>query len=230
MPKRKIELAMAETRRQMRPEAERVHGQYAAEVERLIRQLAGPTQEEHDHAFDLLSRMSDTIVDELLSALADPELDPIAADEVVSLLGVTGDERAREPVWQFFQSYIDDPERASTAALTLASLLDERVLPYLRESLDSEDRELVANGVAGMITLGELEDVPRLRAVHRWHRGDLEIRFGVANAILTILDHTDQRTFERQLDDIRFSFADRALWEDIWAILESQFGERPTVH
>jgi len=230
MPNRKVMLAMAEMRRQMRPEAERIHQQYAAEVPQLIRQLAGPTQAEHDRAFELLQRMGDTIVDELLAALADPELDPFAADEVVSLLGVTGDERAREPVWQFFQAHIDEPERASTAALSLASLLDERVLPYLRQSLDSEDRDCVANAVAGMIMLGEMEDIPRLRAVHRWYRGDPEIRFGIANAILTILGETDQRTFSRTMDDIRYSFADYPLWEDMWYILDSQFGDRPTVH
>ena len=74
--------------------------------------------------------------------------------------------------------------------------------------------------------LGELEDIPRLRAVHRRHRADPEIRMGAANAVLTILGETDQRTFERTLNEIRFSFADRDLWADIWAILDSQFGSR----
>jgi len=230
MPNQRIMEAMAERRRQMRPEAERIHQQYAAEVPQLIRQLAGPTQEEYDRAFDLLSRMSDTIVDELLAALVDPELDPFAAEEVVSLLGLAGDERAREPIWHFFQAHLDDPMRASIAALSLAGLGDERVLPYLRQSLKSEEREVVANAVAGMLMLGETEDIPRLREAHHWHRGDREIRMGIANAILTILGETDQHTFNRTMDEIQYSFADYPLWEDMWTILESQFGERPTVH
>jgi len=37
---------------------------------------------------------------------------------------------------------------------------------------------------------------------------------------------TDQRTFNRTLDDIQASFADRYLWDDIWAILEREFGAK----
>jgi len=224
MPNRKILQAAAEYRDRMRPAAERVYRRHRAEVPRLIRQLAGPTQAGHDHAFDLLVRMGDTIVSELLAALADPSLDPIAADEVVSLLGGTGDQRAREPVWAFFQAHRDDLERASTAALSLAGLGDERVLPFVREALDAADEEIVANAVASLITIGELEDVHRLRAVHRRHRHNSEIRMGVANAILTILDHTDQHTLSRTLDRIQASFADRELWADIWQLLEEAFG------
>jgi len=225
MPNLKILKAAAERRRQMRPEAERLYRQYRDQVPRLIRQLAGPTQEEHDRAFDLLSRMGEMIVSELLDALADPTLDEVAADEVVSLLGMTGDERAREPLWEFFQAQAD-LERASSAALSLASLGDDRVLPFLRRTLDVDDDDLVSNAVAAMITVGTTEDIPHLRQVHRQHPTNWEIRFGIANAILSILGETDQRTFNRTLDDIQARFADRRLWDDIWTILDSEFGTK----
>ena len=224
MPNPKILKTGAERRRQMRPAAERLYRQYRDQVPRLIRQLAGPTQEEHDRAFDLLSQMGEMAASELLDALLDPTLDDFAADEVVSLLGLTGDERAREPLWNFFQAHQDDLERASTAALSLSGLGDDRVLPFLRQTLDADDEELVSNAVAAMITVGTMEDVPRLRAIHRQHPTNWEIRFGIANAVLAIADETDQRTFSRTLDDIQAHFADRHLWDDIWTILDSEFG------
>lgn len=231
MPNRKVMEAAAERRRKMRSKAKRTYRKHQAQVHKLIRQLAGPTQEEHDWAFDLLASMGEFVTSELLEALADPALEHIATDEVVSLLGNTGDERAREPVWQFLQANLDNPERVSTAALSLAGLGDDRALPYLREGLDAEDEEYVANAAAGMIIVGQLEDIPRLRQVHRRHRANREIRFGIANAVLTILGETDQRTFNRTLDEIHTSFANRDLWTDIWDILESQFGsKRHPVH
>ena len=54
MPNRKIMELMVEQRRQMRPEAERVYRRYKEQVPGLIRQLGGPTQAEHDRAFELL--------------------------------------------------------------------------------------------------------------------------------------------------------------------------------
>ena len=167
MPNRKVMEATAERRREMRPQAERAYRKYGAQAHDLIRQLGGPTQSEHDRAFERLARMGDLVVDELLEALADPTLDPIAADEVVSLLGPTGDERARKPIWQFFQANQNDPERASTAALSLAGLGDDRVLPHLRADMDAKDEELVANSVAAMIMLGQMEDLPRLRPINK---------------------------------------------------------------
>jgi HEAT repeat protein len=226
MPNLKVMKAAAERRRQMRPKAERLYRQYRDQVPRLIRQLAGPTQAEHDQAFELLSQMGEMVASELLDALADPTLDDIAADEVVSLLGMTGDERAREPLWNFFQAHQDDLERASTAALSLSGLGDDRVLPFLRQTLDADDEEIVSNAVAAMIAVGTMEDIPHLREVHRKHLTNWEIRFGIANAILTIVGETDQRTFNRTLDDIQASFADRYLWDDIWAILEREFGAK----
>lgn len=231
MPNHQILKAAAEQRRSRHEVAQRTYHQHRAEVPRLIRQLAGPTQADHDRAFDLLSRMGIAIVSELLAALTDPTLDPVAADEVVSLLGVTGDERAREPIWQFFQAHRHNPERVSSAALSLSALGDDRVLLYLRDALQSSEAEIVANAVAGMIFLGELEDVHRLRDVHRRYRTDQEIRTGVANAVLAILGETDQRTFESAMDDIQYSFADQDLWADLWALLDEQFGQgRPIVH
>lgn len=226
MPNLKVIRATAEMRQQMRPTAEGLYRQYRDRVPRLIRRLAGPTQAEHDQAFDLLSQMGEMVASELLDALADPTLDDIAADEVVSLLGLTGDERAREPLWNFFQAHQDDLERASTAALSLSGLGDDRILPFLRQTLDADDEELVSNAVAAMITVGKMEDVPRLRKTHRKHPTNWEIRYGIANAILTIVGETDQRTFNHTLDDIQARFADRRLWDDIWAILEHDFGAK----
>ena len=170
MPNRKVLEAAAEHRRKMRPQAERAYRKYGARAHELIRQLAGPTQADYDVAFDRLVRMGEFVASELLEALNDPTLDPIATEEVISLLGGTGDERGQEPVWQFLQANRDDPERVSTAALSLAGLGDDRALPYLREGLEADDEELVANSVAGMIMLGQPDDVPRLRLVHRRHR------------------------------------------------------------
>lgn len=231
MPNRKVLEAAAERRRKLRPQAERVYKKYSAHMHELIRQLSGPTQEQHDRAFDRLLCMGEFAVPALLEALADPHLDPFVADEIVSLLGNTGDERAREPVWEFLQAHLDDPERVSTAALSLAGLGDERALPYLREGLDSSDVEVVANAVAALVMLGQVEDIPHLREVHRRHRANREIRTGIANVVLTILGETNQRTFNRMLDEIRTSFTDRALWADIWAILDSEYsGKRRPVH
>jgi hypothetical protein len=225
MPNLKILKVNADRRREMRPAAERLYRQHRDQVPGLIRQLAGPAQAEHDQAFELLSQMGEMIASELLDALADPTLDDVAADEVVSLLGLTGDDRAREPLWEFFQAQ-DDLERASSAALSLSGLGDDRVLPFLRRTLDSADEELVSNAVAAMITVGTTEDIPQLREVHRRHPANWEIRFGIANVILTILSETDQATLNRTLDDIQARFADRHLWDDIWAILDSEFGEK----
>jgi hypothetical protein len=168
--------------------------------------------------------MADAITDELLAALADPTLDPDAADKVVSLLGRTGDARAIEPIWAFFQANRRDLERASTAALSLSFLGDERVLPYLREALETGDNERVANAATAMIAVGQMEDIPQLRTVHRQFKADTEIRVGVANAVLSILGETDQATLEREMDDIRCSLADCDLWSDIWALMEQSFG------
>lgn len=210
----------------MLPTAERLYHQYHDRVPQLIRHLAGPTQDEHDRAFELLKQMGQVIATELLDALADPTLDDIAADEIVSLLGLTGDDRAREPLWQFFQAHQDDLERASTIALSLSGLGDDRILPFLRQTLDADDPEIVSNAVAAMIIVGAMEDVPRLRELHRHYLTDDEIRFGIANAILTIVGETEQHTFNRALDDIQAHFADRHLWDDIWAILDAQFGTK----
>jgi len=231
MPNRKVMKAAADMRRQKRLQAERAYSEHRSQIRSLVCRLAGPTQEEHDQAFDSLTAMGEFAAPELLEALADPTLDPIAADEVVSLLGTTGDERALEPIWEFLQANLDDPERLYTAVLSLAGLGDDRALPYLREALEADDEELVANAAAGMIMVGQLEDVPRLRQAHRRHRANREICFGIANAVLTILGETSQRTFNRTLDEIQGSFADRDLWADIWDILDSQFGDsHHTVH
>ncbi len=225
MPNLNILQAEAERRREMRPEAERLYDQHRDQIPRLIRQLAGPTQAEHDEAFELLSQMGEIVASELLDALADPTLDEAAADEVVALLGLTGDDRAREPLWEFFQDQ-DDLERASSAALSLSGLGDDRVLPFLRRMLDSDDEELVFNAVASMVTVGTMDDIPQLRKIHRQHSANWEIRFGIANVILTVLTEAGEAALNRTLDDIQASFADRRLWDDIWAILDSEFGEK----
>jgi hypothetical protein len=231
MPNRKMMEASAQRRFKMRPQAKRAYRRYGAQTHALIRQLGSHTQIEHDQAFDRLARMGEFIVDDLLTALADPTLNPVAADEIVSLLGTTGDERAWEPVWQFLQANQGDPERVSIAAMCLAGLGDDRSLPYLRNGLEANDEERVANSATAMSMVGQMEDLPRLRQAHRRHRASREIRLGVANAVLTIVGEADQRTFNRTLDEIQSSFADRDLWADIWAILESEFGsKRHTIH
>jgi len=223
--------AAAEQRRKVRSQAERTYRKHSTQIHDLIRRLGGPTQADHDQAFDRLARMGEFAAPALLAALTDPTLDPIAAEEVVSLLGGTGDAAARESVWQFLHANLDDPKRASTTALSQAVLGDDRALLYVREGLDADNEEQVANAVASMIMLGQPEDVPHLRQVYRRHRANREIRSGVANAILTIMGETDQHTFNRTMDEIRTSFADRDLWVDIWAILESEFGTtRRPVH
>lgn len=227
MPNRKVLREAAKHRRRKSKFARRVYRQHRQDVPYLILQLAGPTQAAHDQAFDLLGEMGDTIVSELLEALQDPTLEPDAADEVVSLLGVAGDQRAGPTLWAFFQANRDDPERASTAAMSLASLGDTRVLPYVREDLEAADEESVANAVSSLIFLGELEDVDRLRATHLRHLTNHEIRTGVANAILTILGETDRATLNRTLDEIQTNPSCRALWTDIWHILDTEFGQKP---
>ena len=151
MPNQKVLQEAAEMRRRKRRSAERVYRRHQQEVSTVSRQLGGtpspPGQSEqatHDRAWDLLSKMGETAAAELLEALADPTLDPIAADEVVSLLGATGDQRARPALWAFFEANRHDSERASTAALSLSMLGDERVLPYVRQALQAKDEELVA--------------------------------------------------------------------------------------
>jgi hypothetical protein len=223
MPNYRVLKEAARLRRRKRRSAQRLYLRYKQQVPALIRQL-GTTQAAHDRAFDLLSKMGDTTVAELLEALADPALDPIAADEVVSLLGAAGDQRARAALWAFFEANRDDPERASTAALSLSGLGDERVLPYVRQSLQARDEELVSNAVASLISLGELEDVDRLRLVHLRFLGNREIRMGIASAILTILGEIDEAVAGPKLDEIEASPVDAGLWDDIWFILEQQFG------
>ena len=230
MPNLKVLDAADASRRRGRRLALREYHRYQKEVPNLIRQLGGPTQVAHDRAFRLLSKMADAATDELLAALADPTLDPDAADEVVSLLGRAGDARAIEPIWAFFQANRHDLERASTAALSLSFLGNERVLPYLRESLKTGDNERVANAATAMIAVGHMEDIPRLRTVHRQFKADTEIRMGVANAILSILGEADQATLEREMDDIQGSLADCDLWSDIWALMEQSFGPDHSLH
>ena len=236
MPNLKVLDAAEASRRRGRRLALREYHRYQKEVPTLIRQLGGPTQAAHDRAFRLLSKMIGADTDELLAALADPTLDPDAADEVVSLLGRAGDARAVEPIWAFFQANQPDPERASTAALSLSFLGDERVLPYLRESLKTGDNERVANAATAMIAVGQMTDIPSLRVVHRQFKADTEIRVAVANAILSILGETDATTLQREMDDIQSSLSDSDLWSDIWTLMEQSFGSdrslrrRPNPH
>jgi HEAT repeat protein len=223
MPNLKVLEAAAESRREARPEAQRVYDQHRDQISNLIRQLAGPTQTHRDQAYDLLSQMGDVVAPELFAALVDPTLDLDILEQVIFLLGFTGYERACEPLWDFFQAHQDDRERAATAALSLAGLGDDRALPFVRQMLNADDEEWVANAVAAMIAIGRPEDIPRLREIHRQHLTNDEIRFGIASAVLSILGETEQRTRERTLDDIEVSLADRHLWDDIRAILEEQF-------
>jgi len=98
------------------------------------------------------------------------------------------------------------------------------LLPYVRQSLQARDEELVSNAVASLISLGELEDVDRLRPVHLRFLGNREIRMGIASAILTILGEIDEATMRQKMDEIEASPVDAGLWDDIWFILDQQFG------
>jgi len=228
MPNRQVLEAVAQQRRRRRKYAQRAYRRHHHQVPDLIRQLASPSQAAYDRAFDLLSKMSDTIVSELLEALSDPTLDPFAADEVVSLLGTAGDQRAKPALWAFFQANSSDLERASTAALSLSALGDARVLPFVRIMLNAPDEEWVANAATSLIILGELEDVDRLRETHRRHLTSPEVREAVSNAVLTILGEADEATFNHTMDEIQASPLDQGLWADIWQILEDQFGGSPS--
>ena len=99
------------------------------------------------------------------------------------------------------------------------------MLPHVRENLEAADEESVASAVASLVFLGELEDVDRLRATHLRHPTNHEIRAGVAHAILAILEETDRATLNRTLDEIQAKPSCRALWSDIWHILDTEFGK-----
>ena len=47
---------------------------------------------------------------------------------------------------------------------------------------------------------------------------------GIASAILTILGEIDEATMRQKMDEIEASPVDAGLWDDIWFILEQQFG------
>jgi hypothetical protein len=100
-------------------------------------------------------------------------------------------------------------------ALSLAHLGDARVLSFLREQLDCGDPQQVFNAVSALRFLGELEDINRLRAIHRSTFGSggftRKIRNAAVSAILAILDEDGGHSADRILDQIRGSFADRAL-------------------
>ena len=73
--------------------------------------------------------------------------------------------------------------------------------------------------VAGLIPLGELEDVDRLRLVSLRFLANREIRMA-AGAILTILGEVDEATVDRELEKIEASPVDAVLWDDLGYMLE----------
>lgn len=223
MPNQKILDAIHLQVRSRRLQGRRVHRRYQQRVPELLEKLGSDSQAIHDKAFDLLAQMSMLIVPELIAVLEDPQADPLVQDEAGSLLGLTGDLRAREPLLRLLDRVQGNYKRMVNTALSLSGLGESSVLPILRRGLKSRDRNLISNAVAAMIAVGELEDVPRLRKIHRHFRTDPEIRMGTANAILAILEENGMQAVERTLDDIRESFADRALWEDIWELLEQSY-------
>ena len=74
--------------------------------------------------------------------------------------------------------------------------------------------------VAGLIPLGELEDVDRLRLVSLRFLANREIRMAAASAILTILGEVDEATVDRELEKIEASPVDAVLWDDLGYMLE----------
>jgi hypothetical protein len=225
MPNTKVLQAAAQRRFARTSLAERVFNGYADQVPELIQHLAGTSRFDPNRAYNLIFQMNLLIVPELVSALQDPTLPEKVVDDVVALLGTTGDERARTPLWEFFEANKDRPERASRAARSLACLGDERVLSFVRSHLESGCSEQVLDLVHALVYLGKLEDIPRLRAIHRRFLGSektcLKIRRGAACAILAILGEDSSNTNNRVMEQIRNSFADYILWKDIQAARES---------
>jgi HEAT repeat protein len=225
MPNAKVLQAAAQRRFARTSLAERVYKGYADQVPELIQQLTGPSKFDHNRAYNLIFQMNLLIVPELVEALHDPSLPEKVVDDVIALLGTTGDERVRTPLWEFFEANKDRPERASRAVRSLACLGDERVLPYARANLENGCSEQVLDLVFALVYLGKLEDIPRLRAIHRKFLGSektcLEIRRGAASAILAILGEDSSHMNNRVMEQIRNSFADNILWKDIQAARES---------
>lgn len=221
MPNIKVLKAAKERRRSQAAHSKRVYGGYADQVNQLIYNLNGSSPADQERALRLLTQMSFLIVPELLTALQDPALDTATIDQIVLLLGETSDENAREPLWEYYLEVCEEPNRASLAALSLAHLGEPRVLNFLRGELDCDDPERILNAVKALRYLGELEDVNRLRAIHRTssNQGECtrEIRKETVNSILAILDEVGGHSADRILEQIRGSFADRALWKDISA-------------
>jgi HEAT repeat protein len=221
MANTKVLLAADERRQARVSHAKRVHGSYAGQVEFLIHQLAGPSQADRDRAGRLLTQMSCLIVPQLIEALNDPGLDDHAIDEIAAFLGDTGDESARQPLWDYYKTVKDDPDRSRLAILSLAKLGDPEILSFVRQELDTDHPEKVSSAITALKYLGELEDVSRLRAIHRtclvFGESARGIRKEVVNAILAILDEAGEHTAARTMDQIRSSFADQALWKEISA-------------
>ncbi len=204
------------------PHARRVYQSYAEDVPELIYQLNSSSPAEHKRAYKLLKQMDFLIVPELLAALTDPELNDTALDEIIAILGDAGYKHSIEPLWEYFQRHQRNPLQASCAALSLAQLGDMRILSYARQYLENSSPEIIDRGVSCLYFLGELEDVSRLRSVYRrsldYGEYSRHIRHGAVKAILAILDEVDSPSAERVKDQIRNSYADRALWRDISAI------------
>lgn len=219
MPNVKVLQAVQERHQAREAHAQRVYTGYADQVPKLIHALAGVSQADHRRALRVLTQMSFLIVPQLIDALANPALDAQAQDEVVAVLGLAGDRSACEAILRHFDAVRGNPQRASLVALSLARLGEPCILPFLRAELDSDQFERVLNAVSALRSLGELEDITRLRAVHRtssrFDEGAREIRKAVVSAILAILDEVGGHSAERFLDQIRNSFADRALWKEI---------------
>jgi len=90
------------------------------------------------------------------------------------------------------------------------------VLPYLREALRTGEPDSVSNAAAAMIMLGQLEDIPLLRVVHRQFKADMEIRAGIATHP-GYLGETDEAALERELDDIQAACLSRSMGRHLGA-------------
>ena len=227
MPNYKVLKAARERLQAQAAHTQRVYDGYSDQVNEIIRALDGSSRADQERAMRVLKQMSSLIVPELLAALQNHAFNNPIINKVVSLLGDSSDDRAREPLWEYYQQVEQETEQASLVALSLARLGDERVLSFLRNELDCGDPERVFNAVSGLRFLGELEDINRLRAIHRGSFGSggytRKIRNGAVNAILAILDEDGGHSANRILDQIRNSFADRALWRDISAFTEYSY-------
>jgi HEAT repeat protein len=216
-----IELGV-ERRRKEHREAMRVHRRYGARAADLIRHLGGRKVE---RAYQRLGQMGKLVLPELVAALADDAVSETARLRVAALLSDIDDVRARQALWGFFDANCENPQVASQVAALLAWQGDKRVLPYLRRETGGawDDERVALFTVFALEAIGEPEDVDVLLEIHRRHAHDDAMRYVTAQAILLILEESDQETFDRALAEMHHL----RLWKEIEFLLKAKLVSRP---